>query len=229
MAWCKFPSRWIKEGKLAQMRWTGKGATETAALLLLIGIAIKINYRTLEALREADPDETPVPAARTARITYDEFMSMAGISRAKVAAGLVRLRELDVIDVQPEGRNILYAIPQTLRAGDWCQLPQFPIYQNRVLRPFMGFRLREKWELHTLMLYLTLLTFKNNGSALAPLTYAKIEEYTEIRRTDIRHCIDHLINLGLVRLAPEDAATHPLLRSNIYRLSGFDRRKADTA
>lgn len=226
MAWCKFPSRWIRDRTLTGLTWSSCGGDGTAALLLLVAIAVRINQATIDALRE-EPGQ-PVEPARDIQLTYDELADMTGISRPKVSSGLKLLKEHGLVTAVKTGRTMRYALPQILTQGDWCQFPQTWIYRHKVLEPFMGFRLREKWELQALKVYLVLLTFKHNGQPLSQVSYTAIENYTGVVRSDIRKAIDHLINLGLIGIQIDPAAT-TAYSGNVYVLNGFQQRRRPSA
>jgi hypothetical protein len=69
--WVRFPSKWIQDGGLKQLRWSGggtRGADNTAALMTLTAIA-----------HHAD-DERGL-----AKLTYDQLCTITGLSRAKLA------------------------------------------------------------------------------------------------------------------------------------------------
>lgn len=180
MAWCKLPSRWVKDHELQRLTWSTHGSDGTAALLLLMAIAVHINQATIAALREA-PGQPP-PIQHDIQLTYDELADTTGVSRPKVSSGLKVLKALGLITATKTGRTMRYTLPQILTPGDWCPFPQTWVYRHQILEPFQGFQLREKWELHALKLYLVLLTFKSNGRPRCQISYTAIERYTGVEQ-----------------------------------------------
>ena len=70
--WVKLPSAWMEDGGLSKFKWRAEtGASETAALMVLIAVAHRANL-----------DDG------IARTTYDELTTATGISRTKVSDGL---------------------------------------------------------------------------------------------------------------------------------------------
>ena len=191
-AWAKFPTRWILQRKLNLISWRAYKSDGTAALLVLIALAVKRNRDQVERVPEGD--------ASMVKATYDEIQDLIGISRAKVAHGLDLLARLRIIE-RVEDKRSYYRIIGLNEPGRWAKLPQeLMMDQPGRISAFDPFTLRSKSEFDALKLYLLMVAFRNTRTGFAHIGYEKISEYTGVGTRYLRKAKSHLISLGLIHV-----------------------------
>jgi DNA-binding transcriptional ArsR family regulator len=204
--WVRLPSRWIEEGGLEELAWTGSlqtGADYTAALMVLAPIA-----------HAADDDGL-------SRRTYDQLASATGLSRAKVSMGLSVLAELNVIKRKPDGRST-FVLTNYNEGGGWSKLPAKGLYAYGKITAFEHFHLRSMTELHALKLYYLFARRRSNRTNMAHLSYEKIEQYSGIERSRIKKAISFLTACGLIHVDHVPSRLFENRYANAYRLTNLD-------
>jgi hypothetical protein len=218
MAWAKIPTSWIiREAKLSLLMWRKEKSNATAALILLIALAIRFNQsntgRTVGRGRR-----------RTSfRESYDKMQSFTGLSRAKISAGLRLLDEMNIVTISRAKRMNQYTLRGITEDGKWAQVPQTHLLNSGTLL-FSKFQLRHRNELNALKLYLLLIAYRNTSANFASIGYDKICNISGIARNDIPSALSLLINLDLVRIEQDDPVSgNPGRPHNRYRICGLLR------
>ncbi len=214
LAWAKFPTKWIIEKKLKQIAWKRHKSDGTAALLVLIALAVKRNRDQFKRGTEVN--------ALIVKATYDDIQDLIGISRSKVSKGLDLLEGLNIIE-RVSNKRSHYSIIGLDVSGCWGKLPQgLLIQQTGRISAFEPFHLRSRSELDALKLYLLMVAFRNSVTGYAHIGYKKITEYTGVDKRHLKRAKSHLINLGLIHvdLDYENALekANPPLRYNVLGL-----------
>lgn len=217
--WCKVPSESVL-GALPQMLWRRTrqrtAASETAALMVYVALILM-----------SEVDEWPLPqVAQIADATYDALQKATGLSRALVAAGVVRLVELDLIRPQGSHQQRRYLIVWKGTTRGWFKLPSMAIVRHQVILPFANFTLRSKHELHAMKLYLYLAARRPNGEEFTLASYENINDRIGVPERDVRKAISLLIGTGLLRnVNRERDVALKNYGPNQYYLTGSDRLK----
>lgn len=202
MAWAKFPTRWVLTNGLRQVYWREHKGDGTAALIILISLAILRNRRGLSLTGGVPPNDPTVVA------TYDDLQAMTGISRAKVAAALRILLAHGVIERISPATPSVYRLPGIDTDGGWAKLPQSNLEKAGVLTALSHLTLRNQSELDALKAYLLIVALRNAKSGYAHIGYDKIAEYTGIQSNRIRRAKSFLIANELIH-AENDPDARP--------------------
>jgi hypothetical protein len=204
--WVRLPSKWINEYGLTSLAWKngGEGADRVAGLMALTVIA-----------HSAD-EETGV-----ARVTYDQFCALTGLSRAKVSRGLDILDEIEVIQREPDAARSTFKLANYSPSSGWAKLPFRSMYSSSAIAAFKDFQLRRMAELDALKLFFLLVAMRNNKANVALIGYDKIELYTAIQRIRIKTAISFLASLSLIYVEhiPSQESEHGV--ANAYRIVGL--------
>ncbi|GAK73128.1 hypothetical protein RRU01S_31_00620 [Agrobacterium rubi TR3 = NBRC 13261] len=202
--WIKLPTAWIEKGGLMTFKWAaGEGADNTAALLVLLAVAHRI-------------DETG-----TAKITYDEIELATSMSRAKVAAGLSVLVNFHLIEKEPAGQST-YRLANFDPDAGWAKLPCKRLYNKGVMLAFSDFKLRRPIELHALKLYFLFASRRDRRMNMAMINYNSIGEYTGLQRNHVRDGLSLLTVHGLIHVDRVPSFESDMGKANAYRLTGLD-------
>lgn len=225
MSWAKFPIAWLKinpENRnscaLNELKWSDSRSTGTAALIILIGLALKLNLS--KTGKEFDD------AARHGElvsVTYDELQEFTGFARATISSGLEMLERLGAIERRKEGRSNSYRLINVSVDKFWVQLPQSHIVNGgrTVMRRLRSVPHGTKQGLNAMKLYVLLLTFRNRRWNKTKISYPLICEYTGIRREEIPGAISLLSALELIYVAsPEDEDRTD--GTNLYKIRGLN-------
>lgn len=185
--WVKLPSAWIEDGGLQAFRWSmkepGRGASEAAALMVLLAIAHRADLET-----------------GIARITYGELTTATGISRTKVSDGLDILQGRSLIKRNVSGRSTV-ALTNYGPGDRWAQLPAKPLYNSTgAIMAFEDFHLRKRAELDALKIYLAIATRRDTRQNITWMTYEKFRTFTGVSFGYIKPAlgvlnINHLITV----------------------------------
>jgi hypothetical protein len=205
--WVRLPSNWINDGGLSSLPWKngGRGADHIAALMALTVVA-----------HAADP-ETGV-----ARVTYDHFSAVTGLSRAKVSKGLDALARIKVIEREAGGARSTFKLASYDPLAGWAKFPAKSMYSLGRITAFADFQLRRAAELDALKLFFLFVARRNRITNIANIGYEKIEEYTNIRRVRIKTAISFLASVSLVYVEHIPSKETPLGISNAYRIVGVE-------
>lgn len=191
--WVRLPTHWIEGLRLLEFRWErGKGAANTAALMLLLVIA-----------HHADDQADGI-----ASLSYDVMQSATGLARATISAGLDILVERQILErvADRKGKYRLIDIP----AGPWGKLPARGLYSGSMVDAFRPFRLRSAHELEALKVYIAFISRRNNKTNRINLSYDGIEKYTGIHRGRINSALTTLATAGLIGIRMEEYEGHPI-------------------
>lgn len=191
MAWAKFPTRWVHDKVLTRFVWGEHKSDATAALLLLIALAIQRNRRGMKN------DHTFTPDNEMAIATYNDLLDLIPMSRAKVAGGLALLIGLGVV-MRDEQVVSMYRLPGIAEKGGWAQLPQSHLMERDHIASFDGMTLRTQTELDALKVYMLMIAMRNAQSGYAHIGYPKIIDYTGVQGNRIKRAKSHLISLDLI-------------------------------
>lgn len=240
MAWAKMPSAWLlarpenetESLTLARLDWNSHRTQATAALVLLMVLAIRLNL----SHRGKGFDET---RGHEVALSYDEMREMTGFAKATVVKAIMLLESHGAIVSRKEGRRRLYALPQVSEKGKWCQLPQNYLLTRRgdknqwghvfdegpdaqhTLKRLRGFPFGYRAGLNAMKLYLVLLALRSNRWNTTAISYDSIMAYTGMRRADIPEAFSLLVVHELARAADEiDPRDYD--RSKRYRVLGLE-------
>lgn len=209
--WSKIPSQWVQLGGLRNFsaRTAGRNA---AALKLYMGIAMFANFKP-----------TPlIDVGGFARLSYSELEELCNISRRYVQLGLETLVQKELITVVKVSNANGYLLLNYDVPG-WAKLPKAYLLQKATyssLSRFANMSIRGALHLEALKLYMTLISFRNNSSATALISYDKIENYTAIPRGRVRRSIDVLINHEWISLGSHNYEESTDKPTNAYILRG---------
>jgi hypothetical protein len=193
MAWAKLPTAWIRELKLQRFTWRDEKSDATAALILLVALAIRLNLSNIGKSVDGE--------ARRAsfRESYDNLHAFTGLSRAKISAGLRLLERLEIVRRTREKRMNCYTLNDLESDTAWGQLPQSHLLDSGTF-VFSKFQLRHRNELNALKLYLLLIAYRFVKGNFTAIGYEKICEISGMMRNDIPQARALLINYDLIRV-----------------------------
>lgn len=203
MAWAKFPTQWVLNSGLRQIQWGTYKGDGTAALIVLIALAILRNRRGLTTTGGIPPNDPTVVA------TYDQLQAMTGISRAKLAAALKILLGSGIVERIGVTNPSVYRLPGVDIDGGWAKLPQSHLEKSGVLTVLSHFTLRNPSEFEALKVYLLVVAFRNGRSGYAHIGYDKIVEHTGIQSNRVRRAKSFLIANDLIH-AENDPEARPV-------------------
>ncbi len=200
MAWAKLPSAWVRiqdseediseSGELMEglgesgnglrgITWKTHGSSGTAALIILLGLAIISNQSQRKGkLREGN----------LVLATYTDLENMTGLSRAMISKGLRLLEEVNAIKSERIGNASAYALLGIERDGGYCAAPQSHLLDGAdYLKRLRGIRetIRRPASLFAMKLFILLLAFRDRHSNTTRISYENITKYTAMRREDI--------------------------------------------
>lgn len=216
--WVKLPNAWIEANGLRAFQWKGgKGAANTAALILLAVIA-----------HHTDTD------TGFARLTYDELAARASLSRAMVSAGLDILDDQGLIIRTPAGRST-YQLANFNPVADWTKLPAAGLYNNDAVAAFAEFQKRKAVELDAMKLYFLFASRRSRDLNVALLTYEQIELRSGVKRYNVKRALSLLCAMGLIHIEhlprefgePGVVSGYRLAHLESYRHMGTTGRGAD--
>lgn len=203
--WVKMNSRWILDGRLADLKWIddsfGKPSDKLAALQMYIAISM---FSTLGE----------------ATLTYNRLAELTGLSRALISRGTKVLRLLELISLERVGRNNKYTIFYE-KNGGWCKLPARPLMmKSNFIKAFSEIKLRNKSELHAIKLFLYFAAVRDNRTLYTMASFEKINKATAIPEKDITKARSLLVVWGmLVQVDTEKSGT--INEPNKYYLAGY--------
>ncbi len=205
------PSSWINEQHgLKQFTWAKTtGPDNVAALMVLMAIAHHSDKMSGEAT-----------------LTYDQLVQATGVSRSKVAAGLVRLEGFKLIEEPTGGGRSQYRLANYDPYNGWAQFPARSLYdaEGRIWA-FKEFHLRKPAELDALKLYLLFAARRDRQSNLAKISYETIHEYSGVSKNNIKRALSLLAVEGLVHVERFRSSLSDIGVVNAYRLAHLDTRR----
>lgn len=212
--WVKFPTHSITAQSctlLSAFRWVGDEKSDyIAALMVYIVLLHHTNSQTSSVNGKVGQ----------ASISYTKLSELTGISRTKISKGLSILEEYEMIQINREGKSNVYAITDYSKQSGWAKLPAKGLYDKNLsaVTAFSTFRLRSKYELYALKIYLVLVAFRDNKLNYSQLSYDKITEYAGVPRNDIRSSLSLLVANELIQIDSESTELNEYSSSNIYRM-----------
>jgi hypothetical protein len=203
----RLPSGWIDRHDLKQLSWhyRGKGADNIAALMALTAIA------------HAADEDTGV-----ARITYDRLCEVTELSRVKLSNGLNVLKRIKLVKPGPDEARSTYQLVEYDPSRGWAKFPVRSMYSAGRITAFNDFRLRRRVELDALKLFFLFVARRDQRTNLANIGYEKIEEYSGVKRDNIKPAISFLASLSLVYVEHLPSRANVFGVSNAYRIVGID-------
>jgi hypothetical protein len=194
--WAKMPSSWIIQDHGLRDFSIKESGTNAQALKLYITIALMANFKPNKEFSNAG----------CAAISYSEFEEIAGGSRTLIANGIRMLESYGLIERNSSPKTHVYRLQHYADRG-YAQLPKRHILQSEHGSRIAQLSLRNVMTLNALKLYLLLAAFRDTRLNKALISYDKIEDYTKIRRRDIRPAISTLIEYRLIdRRGPDRGA-----------------------
>ena len=219
-AWAKFPTVWIQNDVLSEFQWRDVKGDGTAAFLVLIALAIKLNRDKME---KGVDKTSPVVSA-----TYDQIQNLMAISRSKVAKGLALLLKHKIIE-RADGQS-LYKLTGVDTRGGWAMMPQEYLMAHKRITTFEAFKLRSMSEFDALKLYFLMLSLRHNQSGFAHVGYTAMTERTGVPRERIKRAKSHLISLELIHAESYEelssAEGRPSMR---YKINGLYKNVGEGA
>lgn len=202
--WRRLPHQWIENGGLREFTWRdGAGADNAAALMLLAAL---IHHADVET--------------GYARLTYDRWQHLTGLSRAKVSRGLSILAGRGIIHRPNPRRSEVQLV--NFDAPTWAKFPARPLYgSSGEIKFFHKLTLRGRVQLDLLKIWFLFCSRRNKSTYEVNLTYDKIESYSGIDRPRIADAISLGVHYQLIVVERSfDAAIGRV--SNSYRVRYVD-------
>lgn len=238
-AWAKCPSAWARVKKedvvtgtltggvpqppgLSMITWRTHGTTGTAALMVLLALAIAANLakKGLEKSEEVRADNMILA-------TYTELENLTGLSRIMISRALRLLEELQAISTVKVGNACAYTLRGLEKNGDWCSVPQGRLMDGTdYLKKLRGIRetIRRPASFFAMKLYILLMVFRDRRANVTRISYEVITQYTGLRREDISLGWQTLAALQLAYLADDHEAPRRTGDGtyNRYRIHGLN-------
>lgn len=191
MSWIKFPATNIATGNfLREITWSRYRSSGIAALLIYIVLCLK---------KEDVEDDEGNPLG-VARVSYTQLEDMAGLSRSMVSKGIETLRQLNLVQVEKDGRENVYWIVGYNPHRGWAKMP-CRVLLNKEGNQIPAFRLfnkRSKDELNALKIFLLMICIRHNHESFSMCSYEKIYEKSGIPEKEIRRAVAFLLNARLL-------------------------------
>lgn len=197
LLWVKMPTQWISEGVLLEHFSSNNVSTEIAALKVYICLCLcsKIvtkNYYCSFLKIESYKDQFE------ARMTYDQIMDSASLSRTLVSRGLKKLKDSGLIECEGTTRKKIYLLKGATNRG-WCKLPRKNlIKKNDIVSAFTAFTQRYEFERDALKLFVYLLSIRSNSKRHVDVSRGSIYEKTGIKIDAIDGALGLLRSVGLL-------------------------------
>ena len=206
LSWSRMPSAWITTGSgLKRFRWEpGRGGETIAALTLYLVL-----------VHHAEGDDG------IARLSYQEFCHITGMSRDLVADGLRSLRSAGLIEPVPERRGHYEIVG--FGNAPFAKVPTKPLYSSsRELKFAHAFSRRKQAVLDALKKYFLLAAFRDNTLNAAYIGYEKISDYSGVSRGRILKALTILATSELILVDHSPSRTSKFSSARGYRLNGLE-------
>ncbi|MGF7001264.1 hypothetical protein [Paraburkholderia sp. GAS32] len=217
MTWARFPSAWVRFPKpcpLNILSWREHRTQGTAALVLLVALAIKLNLSHRKVPLEQQTESVAV--------TYDELQTMTGFARATISKALMLLQSMGAIKIHKVGRASVYELTEVSVNGRYCQVPQAFLLDGKEaeLRRLIRLPTHTRTCLNAMKLYMLFLAYRNHRFDTTAIGYESIMAHTGMRRADIPEAFSLLVAHELVRASDaDDSRDHD--KSKRYRVLGL--------
>lgn len=205
--WGRFPSEWVNEKKLKDLKWSKFRAQGGAGLRLYLILAHRLQ----------DDEDGIVHAS------YDELMTAANLSRQSVSDGLDCLGAIGVIDRGIAGRGSYQFCDYDPEQG-WAQVPALPLYNGSNFQPFMSWTMRNRAEFDAMKLYLWFAARRDTDENQSFTTYKQIKDGTGVPTGRISAGISLLVSSGLVAVTSVEVVGTSGGNPQAYRLKGLNTR-----
>ncbi len=167
--------------------------------------------------------DSEIPDSLVARATYDDLAMLAGLSRARVSAGLQKLLAMKMI--WRVDQSSTYGLSGYGPGKRWAKLPGQALLSDAgtTFQPYTHFRLRSRTELNAVKLHFYYASTRGKNALYSMVAYPMIQMRTGISEREIPRANSLLVSCGILArtrgLPSEDAMTH---ESNKYYLTGYD-------
>lgn len=217
LRWSRLPISWILDKKLRLFGAASMTGESIAALKIYVAIVLRAENNGLANVG---------PNQGSSSVSYDELMSLTGISRPMIARGVRLLVVNQLIEIKPQGRGgkSRYFLAAYASSYRWGKIPNRVWYGQpdetriEVLHQLSNRRVSD---LNALKLYLAFGAFINANSRYAMIGYEKIAEYTGVSRNMIRKAISVLIEYNLVNVDREKSSFNKRNHPNKYEIIGL--------
>lgn len=218
MAFAKFPTAWLGKADdcpLKQLDWRRYRTQATAALVLLMALAVRLNQSQRD-LQQGQKRSTKIP------VTYDDLGAMTGFARATIAKALMLLEGMEAIKIHKDRRANVYELIGVETPGSFCQLPQSHLLwsSNDELRRLRQLPKQFRVGLNAMKMYVLLLKYRNQAYNTTAIGYESLMQHSGMRREDIPGAMGMLSALELVR-ASDDSDPREHDKSKRYRIIGL--------
>jgi len=217
--WARMPKEWIIRGQLAlPVDRSRTSQTEAIqAYKTFICIVLRANYHPNEEFERAG----------SAKISYSQFEVMTGASRAVVSQGIAKLEKMKLVEIDKSLNTNVYTLAGYDTHGvSWAKMPKRYMLRAADTTILTKLPTRQRMTLHSLKLYLALLSFQDKGRASTLLSYQSIKKYTGINRRFIAATISNLVAHDLIHVRKCDVESvgreNP---PNEYIIRGFGNWK----
>lgn len=200
--WVPLPTQWIATGGLKDLTWKNGGSDVLAGLICFVLLA-----------HHCDDNGR-------SRLTYDNIDAIAGLSRAKISAGLELLVKIGLINRVDRSTFGINNLDQT-RKG-WGKLPAKKLYVGSRISMIKDFSLRNRSELDALKLYLLFVERRDNETNRVDISYDKITEYSGISRQSITSALTILGINGWIVVERQKSEINQYATANSYRMRYLD-------
>ena len=213
--WSKTPTTWIRYDDLLRKFKVSDIGPSIAGLRLYMTLAMRANFKPTNELS----------LSGTVRVTYTELEHLTHMSRASVAAGVNKLKNVGLIELLNEGRDNIYHLVDYDDARGWGKLPKKYLYgrtRHGEIEKIAAFSMRSRAHLNALKIYLLFIAFQTGRYGYALLSYDAITKYSGISREFIHPGISVLIDLHLINVDRENAPGVTKKHPNKYIIRGLD-------
>lgn len=170
--------------------------------------------------------DQPAIVEAVARVTYDEFGDLTGLSRKSISAGLTLLEARGMIRRYNSTRSSDYVVKGLEPMKRWAKLPGKALLSQAQtsFKPFANFSLRSKIELNALKLHYYYASVRNAQFAYSECTFETIHDRTGVAERDITRANAFLITVGLMsRCGREELEPGSKIYSaNRYYMEGYN-------
>ncbi|WP_175709140.1 hypothetical protein [Burkholderia ambifaria] len=169
--------------------------------------------------------EQPAIVEAVARVTYDDFGDLTGLSRKSISAGLALLDARGMIRRDSSTRSSDYVVKGLEPMKRWAKLPGRALLSpaQTSFKPFPHFSLRSKIELNALKLHYYYASVRSAHLAYSECTFETIHDRTGVAERDITRANAFLITVGLMsRCGREELDPGSQIYSaNRYYMEGY--------
>jgi len=210
--WAKMPIAWIRHEDKLRLFKVGDIGSSIAGLKIYMALVLTANF--------LENDEFEVNGCSA--VSYTTLEALTGMSRALVASGIEKLKNVGLVVIHKKGRPNVYRLTGFNDLRGWAKLPKSYLYGSKrhgQIQKIAEFSMRHRAHLNGLRIYLLLHAFRNGRSA--QLSYDKMTEYTGISRELIHPALSVLMDLQLISVSNDEAPETKYRNPNKYLLRGL--------